>query len=51
MIKDFDLKNKCIIRRAKLHEGSPVRSIISQGKFLISASDNGQIIVYDYPNQ
>lgn len=52
MIKDFDVKNKCIIRRAKLHNGSKITCIISQGNYLISASpENGLIIVYDYKNQ
>jgi WD40 repeat protein len=28
MIKDFDVKNKCIIRRAKIHNGARVTSIV-----------------------
>jgi WD40 repeat protein len=52
MIKDFDVKNKCIIRRAKLHSGARVSCIVSQGNYLISCSpENGLIVVYDYKNQ
>lgn len=49
VIKDFDVKNKQQIRSAKLHLGSRVNSIVSQGKYLISLSENGLVVVYDYP--
>ena len=29
MIKDFDIRSKCVIRRAKLHSGGKVTSIVS----------------------
>ncbi|CDW72031.1 wd-40 repeat-containing protein [Stylonychia lemnae] len=51
VIMDFDLKNRCMIRQAKLHQGSKVTSIVSQGKYLISLSINGLAVIYDYPNQ
>jgi hypothetical protein len=52
MIKDFDIKQKCIIRRAgNIHNGSKITCMISSGKFLVSASENGLVIVYDYANQ
>ena len=51
IVKDYDIRNKCTIRSAKLHYGSKVTSIISTHKYLISLSENGLIVVYDYPNQ
>lgn len=49
LIQDFDIKQKQIIRRAKLHKGAKVTCIISQGNFLISTSpENGLIVVYNY---
>lgn len=50
-IKDFDVKSKNIIRRANIHDGSKITSMHSGGKFLVSASENGKIVVYDYINQ
>lgn len=52
MIKDFDVKSKCIIRNAKIHNGARIAAIISQGNYLISCSpDNGLVVIYDYKNQ
>ena len=51
MIKDYDIKHKCTIRQAKLHKGSRVSALISQGKYLISASVDGLIVVFDYSSQ
>mmetsp|Transcript_27793 Transcript_27793/g.26848 ORF Transcript_27793/g.26848 Transcript_27793/m.26848 type:complete len:202 (-) Transcript_27793:28-633(-) len=52
MIKDFDTKSKCIIRRAgNIHNGSRVTAMSSRGKYLVSAAEDGYVIVYDYANQ
>lgn len=48
MIKDFDIKQKCIIRRANLHNGSRITAMASSGKFLVSASEDGLVVLYDY---
>lgn len=48
-IKEFDMKSKQVVRRtAKQHKGR-VTSLTSWGKYLISVSqDEDLIIVYDY---
>ena len=52
MIKDFDMRSKCVIRRANLHSGARISCIVSQGNYLLSCSPtNALIVVYDYKNQ
>ena len=48
LIKDFDIKSKSEVRSANLHQGSKVTCITTKGKYLISASADGRIIIYDY---
>jgi len=50
VIKDFDINSKHVVRRATLHH-SKVVSLTSYDKYLISASEDGKIIVYDYMSQ
>lgn len=51
MIKDYDISSKCIIRRAgNIHDGKRITSIINGGKFLVSASEDGLVVIYDYAN-
>ena len=48
LIKDFDIRTKNEVRSANLHQGSRVVCITTKGKYLISASIDGRIIIYDY---
>lgn len=48
LIKDFDIRTKSEVRSANLHQGSKVTCITSKGKYLISASEDGRVIIYDY---
>lgn len=50
-IKDFDLREKKVIRQAKLHPGSKVVAIASRGRLLVSASQDGRAIIYDCQSQ
>jgi WD40 repeat protein len=48
MIKDFDIRTKNDVRSSNRHKGSRVICIVTKGKYLISASADGRIIIYDY---
>jgi len=48
VIKDYDVKSKHIVRRANMHEGASVTSMVSKGKYLISADAKSTVIFYDY---
>ena len=52
IIKDLDTNTKCIIRRAgNIHEnGEAITAMTSSGKYLVSACENGTVVVYDYAN-
>ena len=47
-IKDFDLQKRSVIRSPNLHQGERVVAIMSRNKHLVSASQDGRTIVYDY---
>lgn len=48
LVKDFDIRSKSQVRSANLHQGSKVTCITHKGKYLISASEDGRVIIYDY---
>ena len=48
VVKDFDMRTRHEVRSANLHQGSRVVCMASKGKYLISASQDGRIIIYDY---
>lgn len=50
-INDFDTNSKDMYRSANLHQGSKVTAITSRGKYLISASEDGRVIVFDSSKQ
>ena len=51
LIKDFDMRTKNEVRSANLHQSSKVVAITSKGKYLISASQDSRVIIYDYMMQ
>lgn len=51
VIRDYDIKNWLIARTQRLlHRKKKIVSLTSKGKYLVSGSSDGYIVVCDYVN-